>query len=45
MGKNPPDQVVEKTAGQSIELTQAVNPLEELMLASKVKIQLITLVK
>lgn len=37
MGKNPADQSVEKSAGSMLELTQAVNPVEELMLASKVE--------
>lgn len=36
MGKNPPDQTVEKTAGSVLELTQSVNPVDEIMLASKV---------
>lgn len=36
LGRNPPDQTVEKTAGSVIELTQSVNPLDEIMLSSKV---------
>ncbi len=37
LGRNPPDQSVEKTAGSVIELTQSVNPIDELILSSKVK--------
>lgn len=36
LGKNPPDQSVEKSAGSVIELTQSVNPIDELILSSKV---------
>lgn len=36
LGKNPIDQSVEKSAGVSIELTRSVNPIDELMLSSKV---------
>lgn len=36
LGRNPPDQSVEKSAGSVLELTESVNPMDELILASKV---------
>lgn len=36
LNKNPPDQSVEKNANSLINLTESVNPIEEIMLASKV---------
>lgn len=36
LNKNPPDQSVEKTAGSMLTLSQSVNPIDELLLSSKV---------
>lgn len=36
LNRNPPDQSVEKNAGAVLNLTQSVNPIDEIMLASKV---------
>jgi len=35
LGRNPPDQSVAKTAGVVLELTRSVNPIDEIMLSSK----------
>lgn len=36
MNRNPPDQSVEKSAGSMLNLTSSVNPIDEIMTASKV---------
>ena len=36
LGKNPPENTIERTAGANLELSASVNPIDEIMLSSKV---------